>query len=212
MATTIVGLPALVQALGPADVIPVDQSLSGNAAAVHVQLNQLSAYFQANGGNGATGPTGPVSTTPGPAGPVGATGPTGPGGGGSGSGTPVRTQISSTDAPTLVDKNGIIGYDNATGTSITINDLGLYVRYDCYQLSSGLLSFYAGLNVTLWYQGSTVNAIQSAWQGAKISALCTGTNTVYLEGDLAGAGTYIIDDNTGDELVDDNTGNIIVAG
>ena len=95
---------------------------------------------------------------------------------------PKRLVSSTTDTPTIADDQGVIAYNSAQPVTVTINDLGNLQVYDTLQLGVGSISLVAGTGVTMMSQGKAVTTVVSAFQGAAISVVSTGTGTVFVMG------------------------------
>ena len=95
---------------------------------------------------------------------------------------PKRLVTASADTPTVADDQGVIAYSNASPVSVTVNDLGSLRVYDTLQLGTGSVSLVPGTGVTMMSQGKSVSSVISAYQGAAISVIGTGTGAVFVVG------------------------------
>ena len=97
---------------------------------------------------------------------------------------PRRTVTIATDRPTTADDQGTIAYAGAIATTVTVDDLGALRRYAALQLGAGTVTLVPAPGVTLLSLGHPVATLATAYQGAPVTVIGSGTGTAYL---VAGA-------------------------
>jgi hypothetical protein len=97
---------------------------------------------------------------------------------------PFRAVSTTTDTPTVADKNGIIAFTNASSISLTANDLGAGISYSAHQQGSGQITVVAGGSVTLVSDKATPSFV-SARRGAALTIVGSGSGVVFVLGNTA---------------------------
>ncbi len=95
---------------------------------------------------------------------------------------PKRIATGLTDTPTIADDQGVIAYSNAQPVTVTVNDLGSLRVYDTLQIATGSITLLPGNGVTMLSQGKAVASVVSAYQGAAISVISSGSGLVFVVG------------------------------